>query len=248
MFSMVEIEINSKCNRSCWYCPNSIGERKEQGEMDESLFRTLMEQLRSVNFSGRISYHFYGEPLLCSNIELFVSLSKEYCPHSRSIVYTNGDYLDLGKLERLSNLGMDKFIVTQHVGPKHKFGEVYKRAPKHLKEKIEYLDSSDLNLSNRGGILTKIENKVDPKVTPCMVPSSLVVVTLKGNVMPCFEDFYQKYPMGNIKDSHIMDIWNSKKFTEFREDLRKGNRYKYEICKNCNNTSVMKEEQYDYVL
>lgn len=248
IFSMVEIEINSMCNRSCWYCPNSIAERKEQGEMEPSLFKLLMEQLQCINFNGRISYHFYGEPLLCSNLDYFVSLSKEYCPHSRSVVYTNGDYLSINKLEQLSLAGVDKFIVTRHVGPKHEFGEVLNNVRDEIRAKVEYVHSSDLILSNRGGILSTIENKINPKNTPCMVPSSLVVVTVNGNVLPCFEDFHQKYQMGNIKETSILNIWKSEKFTEFREILKRGERYMTEICKNCNNVSVMNDEQYDYVL
>lgn len=57
MFRMVEIEINSQCNRKCSYCPNSFMKRKEQGEMESKVFYKLLESLRKIKFDGRISYH-----------------------------------------------------------------------------------------------------------------------------------------------------------------------------------------------
>ena len=68
---IVEIEINSQCNRKCKYCPNSISERKHKGDMNFSLFLTIMKQLKEIKFEGRISFHFYGEPFLSKNLNSF---------------------------------------------------------------------------------------------------------------------------------------------------------------------------------
>ncbi|WP_338553247.1 radical SAM/SPASM domain-containing protein [Paenibacillus sp. KS-LC4] len=247
LFSMIEIEVNSQCNRTCWYCPNSVTTRKENGEMDPVLYEKLMRQLQSIDFSGRLSFHFYGEPLLCSNIDLFVGLTKTYIPKAKPIMYTNGDLLDRNRVETLLSLGLQKFIVTQHVGAKHKFKEVYEQLPEEQQQAIVYLHHSDLVLSNRGGILSRIP-ELENKQHICMVPSTLAVVTVQGNVLPCFEDFHQKYTMGNINDRHIRDIWYGGEFAAFRKMLKEGQRNKSEICKSCNNISVQSTAEYDYVL
>jgi len=247
LFSMIEVEINSHCNRSCWYCPNSIAQRKESGEMDPRVYQTLMEQLRSIEFSGRISYHFYGEPLLCNNLDLFVEMTREYIPRAKPILYTNGDLLDVDRLKKLKALGIRKFIVTQHAGPKSAFQNTYEQLDEEHRQSVVYLKHTDLVLSNRGGILPKIPPLQDNRQV-CMVPSCLVVVTVRGNVLPCFEDFYQHYVMGNIMEEHIADIWNNEKFRLFRQNLREGHRDRSIICKNCNNVSVQTAEEYEYVL
>ncbi|MCP3776459.1 SPASM domain-containing protein [Paenibacillus sp. MZ04-78.2] len=247
LFSMIEVEVNSHCNRTCWYCPNSISKRQESGEMKPELFQRLMEQLRSLDFAGRISFHFYGEPLLCKNLDLFVGMASEYIPRARPIIYTNGDLLDAKRLRNLLELGIKKFIVTQHVGAKHKFKEVFVQLSEEEKEQVVYLDHSDLVLSNRGGILSKVPHQSKAS-SICMVPSNLVVVTVMGNVLPCFEDFNQKLVMGNINEQHIAEIWNNERFSAFRKLLSEGHRNQSEICKNCNNVSVQTEVQYDYVL
>ena len=63
----IEIEINHDCNRACAYCPNSSLKRKNQGQMSERLFLRLLGQLKEIGYRGRISYHFYNEPLLSPN-------------------------------------------------------------------------------------------------------------------------------------------------------------------------------------
>lgn len=46
----IEIEINSDCNLSCAYCPNSKSERVEKGHMKPEVFETLMKQLQSHRY------------------------------------------------------------------------------------------------------------------------------------------------------------------------------------------------------
>jgi len=65
------------------------------------------------------------------------------------------------------------------------------------------------------------------------------VITVKGNVLTCYEDYNQKNIMGNINDEHIKEIWLKEDYVKFRNDLKKGFRSKYEVCKTCNNMQVI---------
>jgi radical SAM protein with 4Fe4S-binding SPASM domain len=62
---------------------------------------------------------------------------------------------------------------------------------------------------------------------------------VKGNVLPCFEDFHQNHEMGNVHEMHLRDIWAGEKYQQFRKDLARGLRHKYEACKGCNRTEVL---------
>jgi MoaA/NifB/PqqE/SkfB family radical SAM enzyme len=57
----------------------------------------------------------------------------------------------------------------------------------------------------------------NPKKWYCDYPSRILRVDPYGNVVPCFN-----IKMGNIRDSSIKEIWNSKKFNDFRKHLKEG--------------------------
>ncbi|WP_162149306.1 MULTISPECIES: radical SAM/SPASM domain-containing protein [Acetivibrio] len=244
---MVEIEINSQCNRKCSYCPNSFMKRKEQGEMESKVFYKLLESLRKIKFDGRISYHFFGEPLLCKNLIPYVKETKIQLPDSKIFLYSNGDYLDREKLVLLNDYGVDKFIITNHQGNGHRFQKVYDHISDNLKEKVTYLTSKELNLVNRGGLLEGVGGNVISE-RPCIVPKNLLVITCKGNVVYCFNDYCQVHTMGNIMERDLIDIWNDEVYVRIRTELAEGKRSNYEVCKVCNHYSALTEDGLDFEL
>jgi radical SAM protein with 4Fe4S-binding SPASM domain len=235
MFSSVEIEINSDCNMSCTYCPNNEHQRIEKGEMDSDLFTSIMAQLKEIDYVGRISFHFYNEPLLAKNLNLFIQVTREYLPECVLVIYSNGTLLTERRLVELLDLGVTKFFITKHEDVKkaYVFEKTYKKLSKSLKSTIHYQDFTQIDYSNRAGLLKDVATE-DVGATPCYLPLYLMVITLKGNVLPCYEDFYQTLSMGNVGDTNIMDIWNSKKYSEFRNELRRKNgRKTNDTCRNC---------------
>lgn len=241
MFEAVEIEINSQCNRKCWYCPNSAHKRIENGEMDSSVFLTLMEQLRNIDFKGRVSFHFYGEPLLCSNLKTFVRTSRSYLPEAHLKLFSNGDFINKKVLVDLINDGVDEFVLTKHVGDSNNFfDKELDKLSIDIRNKIDFREYKDtiVKFSNRGGLID-VGKKNIYQNTPCDRPNNLLVVTLLGNVVPCCEDFYQIDTMGNIMEQSILDIWNSEKYKQYRKNLSDGNRNYSSVCIKCNNENKL---------
>lgn len=234
MFCNVEIEINSDCNRKCWYCPNHNHVRKERGEMSEQVFMEIMYQLQQQEYSDRITYHFYGEPLLCSKLDRYVQITREMLPNAYPILFSNGDFLTQTRLEDLLQSGIKYFIVTQHIGWKNEFSNLYQMLPNFLKDKIFFRTYDEISFNNRGGMIDMGNNGQEVFSTPCALPSTMIQITLEGNVLPCCNDYEQLNSMGNICDELLCDIWNSKKYTLFREELLQGRRDCYLPCKNCN--------------
>lgn len=241
LFMGIEIEINSGCNKACSYCPNADHQRVEQGHMEESLYLILLKQLQDINYKGRICYHFYNEPMISPQLERFVSLSKKYLPQTRSELFTNGTLLSLKRFEALEKAGMDRFTVTKHEEtPNFIFEKTYSKLDNEQRKKVKLGEFESLIYTNRGGLLDVGEKLRElPLQLPCYIPSCSLVVTLKGNVVTCYEDFYQKSVMGNIKETHIRDIWFSKEYVHFRESLKKGNRKDFETCSKCNNLQIV---------
>jgi radical SAM protein with 4Fe4S-binding SPASM domain len=235
-FMGVEIEINHDCNRACTYCPNSLIQRKHQGRMSEELFRLVMKQLQAINYKGRISYHFYNEPLLSPDLDLFVKLTREYLPETWIEIYTNGTLLDEARLMALLEHGVNKFTVTRHHSIKNfPFEELYSRLEPGIKAKIKYQQFQDLIFTSRGGMMKVGYIKEKPPLNvPCYIPSSVFVITVNGNVIPCFEDYDEQNVMGNIQEKTIAEIWHQENYTQFREDLKKSKRTNYPVCRTCN--------------
>lgn len=236
----IEIEINSDCNLSCAYCPNAKSERAEKGLMARELFETIMKQLQQYDYSGRISYHFYNEPTLSPDLNLFVSLTKKYLPRAKSILYSNGTTLNKEKIDQLYADGLDRFIITEHHQAKlHNLDFIADDKSLYTANRFKFSNYKELPLTNRGGAVKAGARISEPLKTPCYIPKCVLVITVKGHVLTCYEDYFQSHVMGNITETDILDIWNSEKYSNFRNELKLGNRHKFEVCKTCNNQLII---------
>lgn len=238
-FGMVEVEINSHCNRRCRYCPNSTLTRDSSlpDIMSDEIFERLLSKLARVGYGGRMSFHFYGEPLLHPGLLDLVRQVTAELPAVRQVLYTNGDMLTDALHEELSRSGIKRFIVTSHDGC-----EITARSNQVI------LFPSDLVLTNRGGTVefgqpVKVSR---PLSAPCYAPSSVLIVTVTGEVLLCYEDARRSIQMGNIKDQPIEDIWFSERFQQIRMLLADGDRRATSVCKVCNNLSHPNADTYDY--
>lgn len=222
----VEIEINSRCNRRCSYCPVSILPNPDVPKFmaDRTLDRILNE-LKKIDYSGRLSYHFYNEPLLRKDLADIVRKVKVQLPNCRQVLFTNGDHLSESRYQSLYESGISYFVITSHSGKVH---------PDRKAQVVQF--SSDLELTNRGGVLEHLSDfVVDVSDTPCFAPSEMLVITVTGDVVLCYEDAFRKHVVGNIIQQDIENIWFSEKFTQIRKQLANGNRHATEICLKCSN-------------
>lgn len=47
-------------------------------------------------------------------------------------------------------------------------------------------------------------------------------IAWNGDVVPCCYDFFKKHILGNVFSENLLNIWNSKKYREFRDDFKRG--------------------------
>jgi radical SAM protein with 4Fe4S-binding SPASM domain len=208
--------------------------------MSRELFTSLMEQLRDIGFQGRVSYHFYNEPMLSPDLDLFVGLTREYLPRAVIELYTNGLLLERKRFDELRSLGVDKFTVTRHHGVREfPFAQVYEKMELQDRERVRLLDYTDLELTSRGGILKVGRRTGEALDLPCLIPSLLMVVTVNGNVLPCYEDFEERNVMGNLQRNSLVEIWNSPEYRGFRDSLKRRQRQAHAVCKTCNRQSLI---------
>lgn len=232
LFNSVEIETTSICNRKCEYCPN-FSIKRPQGFMKEELFNKIIDELSAINYSGRFSPHFYGEPLLDKRIVEFVKYAREKLPNAFIKFFTNGDLLTYERFVQLTDAGVNVFRIAQHDKKpaetlEQTLRQIDSKTKKERIELVKYYKNDDL-LMNRGGL---VEVEHDVKMKYCSYISG-VTIDFEGNMLLCCQDYLSKYTFGNLKKEQIIDVWNKKNYKKIRDQVGSGI-WSVEICKTCN--------------
>ena len=222
-FRFVEVEVNSRCNRKCQYCPNFILPEPDVPKlMSDSVFERLLAELERIDYAGRLSYHLFSEPLLRRDLERLVKSAAAALPKAKQILYTNGDFLTDDRYRSLIDAGIHHLIVTSHSG---------RRIPEREHQTVQY--PGDLVLANRGGLLFE---KRETLSLPCHAPADRLVVTVTGDVLLCCDDARRTEVMGNITRQPLEEIWFSERFARVRHLLQRGERDRASpICRHCDN-------------
>ena len=216
--SHIEINVTDICNRKCVFCPQSHEFVANNKFIEVDLVSKLSSDLSDIKFNGLINICGYGEPLLHKKI---VDVVKNLQPHNVEII-TNADYLNSEIAEQLANVGCNKIIASLYDGPEQierieNIGNniiTYRR--RWFSEEEEY----GLILTNRAGYLpTKKKIDID---SPCNYLMYNMFIDWNGDVLLCCKDWSRKYKFFNIKETHILDIWNSKEMNNFRKVLLHG--------------------------
>lgn len=237
LFKSVEIETTSICNRKCTYCPNYSNQR-QAGYMEESLFYKVIDELAEINFSGRFSPHFYGEPLLDKRIVAFMSYARKKLPDAYMKFFTNGDFLTYDMFTGLLDAGVDNFRIAQHDDqPSKTINETLKKIDdKTFEERVEYEKyfNNDKFLMSRGGL---IEVKHDLKMKFCDYVSG-ITIDYEGNMLLCCQDYTSRYIFGNLKNEKILDVWNKRQYKFLRDKIKCGI-WPLDICRICNGMNTI---------
>lgn len=234
---VVEMEANSRCNRKCSYCPVSTLPVPDAPRImpDAVLERTLVE-LQRLDYAGRISYHFYNEPLLRRDLPTVAARVKSALPNAEQVLFTNGDLLTDEKYDSLTAAGVDFVVVTAHSGKKH---------PQRPKQHVQYPE--ELELTNRGGVMTHLSGVTDEILKkPCFAPSEMLIITATGDVVLCYEDASRRTNYGNIVSDKIEDIWFNPELVRVRRSLAEGDRIDAApICRDCTNLAHIERDVSD---
>lgn len=228
IFTALDFEINSQCNLECSYCPASFKNGRGKHLMPVETFKKAIDDLSVIDYSGRISPHFFGEPLLDERLPELMAYVRRKLPKAQIIIHTNGIRLSREKYDACINAGVDGFLVTKHTKtmPKNVTDILDNKYSKHGTIKVRSLDS--LTLFNRGGA---VKPKKERKMKRCFYLSDEISITHTGNVV-CTNDFSETHVFGNVKHTNLLDIWNDKEFRKIRKEVRMG-KFKLDMCKKC---------------
>jgi radical SAM protein with 4Fe4S-binding SPASM domain len=242
---MVEIETRTKCNRTCVYCPNSTHDRGDVS-MPDHLFHSIVDQLQDLGFAGRMSFHFYNEPLLDDRLVDLIGYARRALPAVRIVLYTNGDRLTRQRFTDLVEAGVDIAWVTNH-GSSRNHCAWRHDLPAELAGHLRYQthQNPEIFWTNRGGLLPAVASVPEPLAVPCTAISTTLVVTAEGRVVLCYEDYEGQVTLGDLTRQSIRDVWDGDQARALRRRLATGDRTCAVPCRSCNNTEMQTLEVID---
>lgn len=233
----IEISESGTCNRSCSFCPRSAKDFIDKKEfITNELHEKLCKELQKLNYKGTIRYSGFVEPMLDKNIYNLISMVKNFLPDSNVEMVTNGDPLNLKRLEKLFQSGLNRILISAYDGKEDadKLENLCKSANLSSEQYIVrhryYSEEKDfgITLSNRSGLMENAEFKIksltEPLKNPCYIPSYTFFLDYQGDVLMCPHDWGKKVILGNLNNENLIDIWFSKKSMQIRKMLNKANR------------------------
>ena len=233
----IEISESGTCNRSCSFCPRSAPNFIDKKEfISNTLHEKLCIELKELNYKGTIRYSGFVEPMLDKNIYNLISMVRSYLPESNIEMVTNGDPLNLKRLKKVFEHGLNKILISSYDGKEEseKLEDLCVQANLNEKEYIVrrryYSEDEDfgITLSNRSGLMVDAEYKIDalkePLKKPCFIPSYTFFLDYQGDVLICPHDWGKKAIVGDLNKEKLIDIWFSKRFMGIRKMLNKSNR------------------------
>ncbi len=231
-FHRVEIETNSRCNRSCHYCPVAFDPRPGQ-EMPEALFFSVLDQLAAQGFRGRLSPHFFGEPLLDPRLPRLMAEARRRLPRARIVIYTNGDALTPQNARALLAAGVSLFVVTFEAGESEAFRKTRAALDGWTLRRrflIRHFTEDVRAPYNRGGTVRFGEKELH--MESCHAPSSTLVIDAWGKLKLCPNDYYGREDWGDLNTTPLTTLWGLPAFQRTRRELLRGE-FRKDICRTC---------------
>jgi MoaA/NifB/PqqE/SkfB family radical SAM enzyme len=228
-FHDVAIEIQTHCNRRCWYCPQSSRPAKRQ-DMSWDTFRTVVLRLKAIQFVGNINFSIFNEPLLDERLVHMVNFVNTVLPRAFPLILTNGDLLTPERTQGLINAGVTRIIVTEHPPARPGWADRISLLAAGHPNIIRVQRLTPERLRNNGG-LTQLPGLAGPFTNPCY-PRNNLVVRFNGDVGICCCDYQREITVGNLLYQDILQVWRGHEYLTLRRELARGIRTR-PICVKC---------------
>lgn len=230
LFEVVLLELQARCNRSCFFCPrqgDTSGLRMNpngtpvMSSMPTGDAMSVLDQLRDLDFHGPISFHHLSEPFLDSRTTWLARCAAKL--GMRPYEHTNGDVL-----RRRPDLREECRVFTYvTVG-------LYDDLPEDKLEQERQYWRDNLPCEVRFSELVNSHPRTDvdddprlhrPKTVkcgPCVRPIKRMIIHYNGSMALCCEDMAESFDLGNVARSSVSDCWYSDKHQQLVEDLKTG--------------------------
>ena len=238
--NIVNIETINRCNSTCAFCTANIhAEKRPFMQIDDDLYRSIIDQLADWNYKGHLTLYGNNEPWLDKKIVERHKYAREKLPESYIFMSTNGLILDLEKVKQIQPY-VDQLIINNYcLNMKlHKnIQRIYEYVNMHPEEfenidiliQMRYLKEV---LTNRAG--SAPNKKATEKVIKetCLLPFTDMWIMPNGKMGLCCCDNFEVTDFGDLNKTPLKEAWGSPEFMEVRRKIAEG-RQNYDFCKHC---------------
>jgi radical SAM protein with 4Fe4S-binding SPASM domain len=252
---IVHLETRSRCNGKCTFCLASTAtDPRADVLMPDVLIDKIIDELHDLDFANRLSLYNNNEPLMDKRIFAITAKARQRLPKAYIEIKTNGMSLNLEKVLKLFNAGLDALYVNDYrpsaevdagryrpnisklmaeLADIRRFKGGYGGGRYH--DRIIFnLRREDERLSNRAGTAPNADKIPEPLKAPCLRPFEMVTINPNGVVSLCSDDMLSASDMGNVGQQSLHDIWTSPAYDKVRRSLLNADRSCKAICNVCN--------------
>jgi MoaA/NifB/PqqE/SkfB family radical SAM enzyme len=212
MVKRVELEVNTFCNRKCFFCANAFLDRYSTKEpMSWETYRLILSELKKIDYQEDLVFARYSEPLASPRLLEYLALARQELPSATLYILSNGDYLTREYLKALSDAGLNRLNVSLYPNMHNWTPEESRSAIETFSKKLkleitpqrENHDSFHfgakfegieiiIKASNllkvghdRAGSLPELTPPDFVRTSPCFMPVSTVNIDHNGKVLLC---------------------------------------------------------------
>lgn len=223
--SEVAIMLSNLCNYARLHPQCPACHIKDKEIMPGSKVYQIMDELAGDGYEGSICFHIYNEPTIDPRLFMFIQYAKKKMPNCKVRVYSNGYYLNQMMVEEFHDVGVDVLITTG-------YGiEEYERL---ISFDVSYPYSVEWGCLDERMDWYNEENIGQKLISPqCYTFLNQVCIYSNGEIGTCCLDYRTPYKMGNIFETPLKDILNSRELIAFQDELINGDRSRFSLCSNC---------------
>jgi Radical SAM superfamily/Iron-sulfur cluster-binding domain len=234
----VSLETRSICNGRCEFCASSVQNNKRPDKtMPREVFDSVVDELASVGYQGRLALFVNNEPLLDKRLPELISSAREKLPEAFVQVSTNGIKLNAEIAADLLDRGLNDLTVNDYTSTgflADRVRETAKALPETYADRFfVHLRKVDEHLYNRAGSAPNAGPLAQPIPAFCSFPFVQMNIIHDGTVSLCCQDLLTQSPMGNVMENGVLGVWFGEAFRKARADLLKMDRTQNPVCKIC---------------
>lgn len=248
----INVELTSRCNKSCWMCGRRKVERDypeltlEYGDMDFELVKEIAQQLPPQVV---VQLHNNGEALLYPKFGEAVRLFRKQITN----IVTNGKLLIEKAYEIIDNLDTLAISIIENDSEGYEQYEIIKEFLKLKGEKkpftllrlngevdherykrFKLLMATRVIHSPMGSFNYRRKNPTIPEIGICLDFLHHLAINSKGIVSVCVRfDPKGLGVIGDVTKQNLEEIWNSQKRMEWLCYHKEGKREKVPLCSYC---------------
>lgn len=237
LFSSIEIETMNRCNGKCTFCPvNHDIDPRKFSRMSEPLFQKIIDELKTLNYRGRLALYSNNEPFLDVRIEDFARYARSALPRAYIYIYTNGTVLNKTRLERI--LPSLDYMIIDNYDDNGIITDSIRQLIESCKSNTEFSKKVKISMRKQNEVLFSrggnAPNKkiVQPLQMSCILPFKQIIIRPDGKLSLCSNDALGKYTLGDITTHSLVECWTSMEYMSVRKKIMLG-RSECELCRAC---------------